>query len=184
MPAEPPPLRPGARGCDHPDCLFEGTYRAPKSREANDGHYWFCLDHVRDYNARWNFFAGMSPDQIEHYTRNNSTWQRPTWKLGSKPDRGFGSFVRDDLGLLSEVGLDPGESFQAKRPPESAPSSKERQALATLDLAEGATEAEIKARYKELAKRYHPDITQGDKAAEERFKAIAQAYATLTQRPA
>jgi len=38
---------------------------------------------------------------------------------------------------------------------------------------------EVKARYKELVKRHHPDTNGGDKEAEERLKLINQAYTTL-----
>jgi DnaJ-class molecular chaperone len=37
----------------------------------------------------------------------------------------------------------------------------------------------VKARYKELVKRHHPDANGGDKSAEERFKTVSEAYRTL-----
>jgi hypothetical protein len=95
-----------------------------------------------------------------------------------------------DLGLLSEVGLGPEARAQRKRKAEEqrvSPDSPEGRyiaALAILDLKPGATEKEIKARYKELAKRHHPDRNGGDRAAEERLKEINQAYTVLVARPA
>jgi hypothetical protein len=170
------------RACEHAGCAAEGTYRAPKARDPGAGHYWFCLDHVRAYNLSWDFFAGMSQVEIEAYQRRNSTWHRPTWRLGDRP-RGNGSgsedvWVADDLGLLSEVGLDP-SLFGARRraPPPRDP--KERRALAALELEPHVSLAEIKSRFKELAKRFHPDIHGGDRGAEERFKEISQAYTYL-----
>lgn len=188
---DPPPPRADMRVCEHPDCTAEGGYRAPRSRDPESGHYWFCLDHVREYNANWDFFRGMSADDVERYIRNNATWQRPTWKIGTKPgDDFFGAFVKDDLGLLSEVGLGPEARAQRKRKAEEqrvnpdSPEGRYIAALAILDLKPGATEKEIKARYKELAKRHHPDRNGGDKAAEERLKEINQAYTVLVARPA
>jgi curved DNA-binding protein CbpA len=52
-------------------------------------------------------------------------------------------------------------------------------ALAELALAPNATTAEIKKRYKTLAKQLHPDANGGDKSAEERLKVINLAYSTL-----
>lgn len=174
-----------AHVCAHPGCGVAADYRAPKSREPRDGHYWFCLDHVREYNLAWDFFAGMSQEEIEAYQRRNVTWHRPTWKLGDKAagvnaGEGENVWVKDDLGLLGEVGLDmglfggkkAGTAPQAKDP-------KERAALDVLDLKFGVSLAEMKSKYKELAKRYHPDTHGGDKAAEERFKRINQAYTYL-----
>lgn len=48
-----------------------------------------------------------------------------------------------------------------------------------LDISERATAAEIKAAYRRLARRYHPDLNNGNPAAEERFKLVAEAYRTL-----
>jgi hypothetical protein len=59
-----------------------GEYRAPKNRTHLREFHWFCLDHVREYNAGWDYYKGLSPDQIEHLTREDSSWQRPTWPLG------------------------------------------------------------------------------------------------------
>ena len=77
----PDPAAPG-RLCDTPDCLAAGEYRAPKSRSQLNDYYWFCLDHVRDYNRSWDYCAGLTPEQIESLVRADVTWQRTTWPLG------------------------------------------------------------------------------------------------------
>ncbi|HYM33688.1 MAG TPA: J domain-containing protein [Candidatus Cybelea sp.] len=166
------------RLCDHPDCREAGEYRAPRARDPAMGHYWFCLSHVRLYNAAWDFFAGMSQAEIEAYQRGNSTWHRPTWRLGavgSEPVAGGEWF--DPFDFMAEIGIRPGP-----RPGEPAPkpvAPAEREALADLDLAPIVTLQDIKARYKQLVKRYHPDANGGDKSAEERLKRINQAYTFL-----
>src|ERR1700753_1919450 len=78
--ADSPALRP----CDHPGCRAAGDYRAPRSKSDLSQFYWFCLDHVRAYNAAWNFYAGMSEAEIEAEIRADTVWQRPTWPLGSR----------------------------------------------------------------------------------------------------
>ncbi len=51
-----------------------------------------------------------------------------------------------------------------------------------LGVSENASEAEIKKAYRRLAKLYHPDQHPGDKAAEEKFKDIAEAYDVLSNK--
>src|SRR5215204_1837391 len=50
---------------------------------------------------------------------------------------------------------------------------------AVLGLAPGASSADIKRAYRRLARRYHPGINPGDRAAEALFQHITEAYATL-----
>lgn len=179
----------GLRACDHPGCAAEGVHRAPRSRNPADGYYWFCLDHAREYNRNWNFFAGMSPHEIEHYRRQDMIGHRPTWRMGVRDERGFYGrtpihpvWVRDDLGLLGEVeGLAERFGERETAPPHAQRrlNEAEKAALARLDLDGSADKQAIKARYKALAKQFHPDRNKGDKAAEERMKHLTQAYALL-----
>ncbi len=73
------------RGCDCPGCDRTGDYRAPKDRDHLTDYYWFCLDHVREYNRQWDYFAGMSGHDIESHIRNATLWERPSWPLGGTP---------------------------------------------------------------------------------------------------
>jgi hypothetical protein len=163
---------PAVQLCDHAGCGAEGPYRAPKSRDRLNDYYWFCLEHVRDYNRAWDFYAGMKPDEIEAHVRRDVTWDRPTWRLGSwnTDPRILGAeFIPGDI-----------DPFGTRRAAEAGrPKSKRDQALAELALAPNATTLEIKKRYKTLAKQLHPDANGGDKAAEERLKVINLAYSTL-----
>ena len=163
---------PQALVCDHAGCRADGLYRAPKARDRLNEYYWFCLDHVRDYNRAWNYYAGMNPEQIEAEIRCNTVWDRPTWPLGrwGATKRIFGAeFIPEDIDPFGE----------RRAPAPAAPKSKHDQALAELDLAPGSTIEEIKRRYKTLAKLLHPDANGGDNSAEERLKSINLAYSTL-----
>jgi hypothetical protein len=170
------------RQCDRPDCAELGLHRAPRSRDS-DASFWFCLEHVREYNASWDFFAGMSADQIERYVRANAVGQRPTWRIGTKPSLDFPDFVVcDDLGLLSELrSAAQAREDRARRAKSNGKPADPRlgPAFAALQLEPGVTLPQIKARFKELVKRYHPDANGGDKRAEERLKSIISAYAYL-----
>ena len=65
---------------------------------------------------------------------------------------------------------------QRQTPPEL------REPLATLGLSWPTTLDAVKTRYKELAKRHHPDANGGDRASEERLKTINLAYAAVRSR--
>ncbi|HUC16671.1 MAG TPA: J domain-containing protein [Acetobacteraceae bacterium] len=159
-----------------PGCTALGEYRAPRSRRALREWFWFCLEHVRAYNATWDYYRGMSPGQIEAEIRADVSWQRPTWPLGrlGSGDWRHSAWVEDPLGALSAAA--------AARPPTDAAPAELRPHLATLELTWPLTLETLKMRYKELAKRHHPDANGGDRNAEERLKTINLAYATLRNR--
>jgi hypothetical protein len=176
----PDPGAPG-RHCDLPGCGSPGEYRAPKSRDTLTEYWWFCLEHVRGYNASWDFYKGMSPGQIEAQLRADTSWQRPTWPLGrlggGNPDALLDeAMARDPLQMLHGKTKRP-----TKRPQDEAPAEM-REPLTTLGLAWPLTMQTLKLRYKALAKQHHPDANGGDRAAEERLKTINLAYATLRSR--
>ncbi len=164
------------RPCSHPGCAEAGDYRAPKSRDALHEYYWFCLEHVRAYNAAWDYYAGMPADEIEQVLRSDTTWQRPTWPLGRMgANRHYDAErVNDPFGVFEEAVWE--------RPRErSRPASPEENAMQVMDLKMPLTLDVLKARYKELCKLHHPDANGGDKGSEERFKQIGQAYKTLRE---
>src|SRR3982751_6616357 len=49
----------------------------------------------------------------------------------------------------------------------------------TLGVTKASTEKEIKQTFRKLARKYHPDVNPGDKAAESKFKEINEAYEVL-----
>ena len=167
------------RLCDQAGCTAEGLYRAPKSRERLNDYFVFCLEHVRDYNQTWDFYRGMSQEQIEAHIRFDTVWQRPSWPLGNFKMNGH----CDPLDEIGEgFGLF-GKQREEKRAAHRdwVARSPEEKALLLLGLKPPPVFAEIKARYKELVKRFHPDANGGDKGAEEQLKLINQAYSTLKQ---
>jgi hypothetical protein len=173
------------RVCEHPGCAEGGEFRAPRSRENLDQYRWFCLEHVREYNSKWDFYAGMSEDDIEKQIRADQTWRRPTWKMSGQARV---KLATDPLELLIDpydVLADSGARLRHKRAEAQRNSLPiaEQQALSVLDLTWPQTRQGVKTRYKELAKRYHPDANGGDREAEERIKQINQAYSTLKQSP-
>ena len=166
------------RGCDHPDCVAAGTYRAPKSRHRLTDYHWFCLDHVRAYNKAWNYYEGLSDEGVESSVRADTVWQRRTRPLGSWRAREH--WLREKVAQdFHPDGPDPAD-FGAR--PHERPTGKTSEidrAVALLELTYPLDLASAKAQYKILVKRHHPDANGGDKGAEEKLKAINHAYGVL-----
>lgn len=171
---EPPALR----MCDTPGCPNEGAHRAPRSRDALTEYYWFCLEHVRGYNAQWDYFAGMSENEVEAFIVADITGHRPTWPMGVP--RGGGPPFRGDRlkDAFSVFGADGGGAPDA--PAVELPNN-ERDALATMNLERTATPEEIKDRFKALVKQLHPDVNGRDESAEERLRVVIEAYRLLVR---
>lgn len=169
------------RTCDHEACEAAGEFSAPRSRKPEDGRFWFCLEHIREYNAAWNYYAGLNDDDVEHMRREDVVWQRPSWTFGSGSGfQPFGHRVDDPFDVFERGPGRPFDGADSARSAARATTAADRTALATLDLDATASARRIKTRYKELVKRYHPDANDGDKSAEDRLKAITAAYSHLS----
>ena len=181
----------------HPPCQWKGCgkpapHRAPKGR-GHDGEYlYFCVDHVREYNHSYNYFDGMSDREVTDFQKDALTGHRPTWKMGADSgSHGTGDSAKGPRTKRrsSAKPTDPHEFFawRAKRSDEEAGEAPrrlrpiEKRSLDALNLADGATKVEIKARFKELVKKHHPDSNGGDNRSEERLRDIIQAYNHLKQ---
>lgn len=178
-------LRAELPGCQWPRCNAPATHRAPKGRLRASEYWQFCLDHVREYNNSYNFFAGMSEDAIAKYQKEALTGHRPTWKMGSlggkrlakrgQAEFGPGWEAFDPFALFGEAGAR--RAGHARAAPEGRKIfNAQRRALDVLGLEADAKRADIKARFKALVKRHHPDANGGDRGSEARLREIIQAY--------
>ncbi|MCP4923692.1 MAG: DnaJ domain-containing protein [bacterium] len=180
-----PPLRATLskpRECDRDGCAEPGEFRAPKSTALRDYH-WFCVDHVRAYNASWNFYQGMKVDEVEAHWVSDMTWQRPSWAFGASTPfyRRFESILRNES-IFAELNReDKGGPEDPKSDQKSyfPPYSEEAVALKLFALGLPLSKETLRKRYKELVKQYHPDHHQGNKDYEERLKSVTQAYGIL-----
>jgi hypothetical protein len=158
--------------CEHPGCRESAEYRAPKDRSLTE-YYWFCYEHVSAYNRSWNYYAGMSIEELQKLHAMETLWDRPLNPFsqgGVKFTPGKYDFI-DYLGVLAEY-----RSSSGGKP---VLTPEQLQAVECLGLS--AKEApfpkkELKARYNKLAKLHHPDRVGGNA---ERFTGIALAYKTL-----
>ncbi|WP_085902848.1 J domain-containing protein [Kiloniella majae] len=162
--------------CDAEGCENAGEYRAPKSRVKLNSYYWFCLDHVREYNTAWNYCKDMDVTDVDRLRRQDAVWGKPTWPLNGAGKENYAKKL-DDLGKAwrSFAGYDDKQSEQTRKfMPE-----EERQALRILGLDTIESLKQIKKRYLALAKELHPDTNGGAKGAEDRLKKVNQAYSLL-----
>jgi DnaJ domain len=180
-------LRAQCPACEWPNCEAPATHRAPKGRLREREYWQFCLEHVREYNHAYNFFAGMSTEDIARYQKEAVIGHRPTWKMGmnggrptsrSRSSRLHPEFTDadDPLGVFREFG-GMGSARRSERLPEArAVRNAERKALDALGLEADASAQEVKRRFKTLVKRHHPDANGGDRSSEDRLREIIQAY--------
>jgi hypothetical protein len=165
--------------CQWPGCACEATHRAPKGRLRENQYWRFCLEHVREYNSSYNYFAGMSDDAVARYQKDAVTGHRPTWKMGfnGTVDDFAARASHDPFEVLRELGGGRGRAYTEKPAQEARQiRNAERKAFDTLGLEVDAEAAEIKSRFKELVKRHHPDANGGDRSTEDRLVAVIQAY--------
>lgn len=178
-------------GCDRP-----GIYKAPKGHRLEGEYHTFCLEHVRHYNTAFNFFQGMSADDIEaHVNATAATAGRPSWGLGAKPNPKVKSHPSGPKMYRNARPNDQSRRFndplhifaryaraQARHPQQERQRQLhelDRRALETLGIHGHAKAIEIKDAFKKLVKIHHPDANGGNKASEERLRTIIAAYTHL-----
>jgi hypothetical protein len=165
------------KGCEYPDCKEPGAYRAPKSPDILDEFYWFCKDHVREYNLKWNFFQGTTDDEFQKFLDKDRVWGRETKPFSQKDDgRAWQRLgVDDPMALLgSNATQNPGrmdKSGATRKLP-----ATERKAIEVLDARDHWTKTEIRKQYKSLVKDLHPDMNGGDRSDEDRLQEVVWAW--------
>jgi hypothetical protein len=170
----------GARArCSVKGCREPGEFRAPLTpSDFNGPGTWqfLCLEHVREHNARYNFFDGMSPDEIERAQSPIAGWDRETRAFAhAATDRGpaWGDFS------------DPLDAIAARFRPEARRRSvdrftaKERHALGVMGLKDDSDLHQVRKRYSKLVRRYHPDRNGGDRSHERKLGEVIEAWQVL-----
>lgn len=164
------------RGCEAPGCEEAGKYRAPKSPDVLDDYYWFCKDHVREYNLKWNFFETHTQEEMERQMSSDRVWERETkpFKPGEEQRAWSRLGVDDPMAVLGDNATrNPGRKGSGggrKLPP------TERQALEILDGKAEMTKAELRKQYKSLVKDLHPDMNGGNRADEDQLQQVVWAW--------
>jgi hypothetical protein len=178
-PAQKSVAKPDQPPCDHPGCNEAGQFRAPQGRLREGQFFCFCLDHVREYNASYNYFNGMSAEAVALYQREAIVGHRPTWSMGvNRAGKTFREDGDDPSQPTDPAGIHPARgrrhaSEEAKKPRYGIAALK---ALDEMGLDDSADAVAIKARYKDWVKRLHPDANGGDRSNEDKLREIIRAY--------
>jgi len=176
----------GERSCDAEGCDEPGEFRAPgQRRHGFDGPgewRWFCLDHVRAFNGGYNYFEGMSADEIEAEQRPYAGWERETRAFSARA-HGDGPRWADFVDPLDAIGA---RYADIPRPrADGRPLSEgDRKALRVLGLGTDADRHALRRRYADLVRRYHPDRNGGDRTHEKALQDVISAYTQLRSAPA
>jgi hypothetical protein len=169
----------GARDrCAVPGCRAPGEFKAPLQPANFDGPgswRFLCLEHVREHNSKYNFFEGMSPDEITEAQSPIAGWDRATRAFahaGSDPAPSWSDFA-DPLEAIS------GRFRRKHNEGTSRFSRHEQRALSILGLGEDADLKAVRSSYSKLVRRFHPDRNGGDRSHEGRLGEVIEAYQTL-----
>lgn len=176
------------RMCEHPDCTEAGAFRAPGGRPAGfdgPGEYrWFCLDHVREFNAGYDWFEGMSADEILQAHSPVAGWQaesrafRPTAGVDGLPRWADFHDPLDAIGARAN-GIKARARRDADLTRDGRFSPDEARALDVMGLGLETDRRRLRQRYSELVRRYHPDRNGGDRKFEARLNSVVEAYQLL-----
>jgi hypothetical protein len=168
-----------AAHCAVPGCPEPGEFRAPLTAPTFDGPgawQWLCLEHVRQHNARYNYFAGMSPEEIEAAQSPIAGWERGVRAFatgGGDPAPAWGDFSDPLEAIRGRFGR--GRAAAAP----SRFSGAEKSALGVLGLGDDADLAAVRKAYSVLVRRYHPDRNGGDRTHEAKLRNVIDAWQTL-----
>ena len=171
------------RICDHIKCKDKGEYKAPKSRINLNEYYFFCLHHIKEYNKSWDFYRGLSVDQIELSMRKDTVWDRPSWPLKGNPTKvidQLNEFLLNDYSLFEKDKKT--RDFLKNKLIDESLTAEEYRSLVVLSLKMPISVDEIKKKYKKLVKIFHPDVNANNKESEIKFKEITEAYKILLKK--
>ena len=175
--------------CDYPQCRAKATARSPKRADAPGEFYWFCQTHAAEYNKQWNFFEGMSEDAARAHRAADAYGHRPTWnfsagsgarKAAERASTDFKDGFVDPFSLFGD--RPPPGAGRAKAQPDDSLAGMgrlQKRALETLRLEPKASKADVRKRYAELVRTYHPDSNGGDRSMEAQLTKVFEAYQIL-----
>lgn len=169
--------------CDWEGCTELGGCKAPKSPDRLREYHNFCAPHARAYNKKWNFFTGMTDDDIANWQQGARHGHRPTWdvrkntaersKAHKKKKAGAGGNYAHGYNIFG------GGDKDSVDAPRRRMSRMQLKALHDLGLDDGATSDDVRKRYTQLVKQFHPDANKGDRSSEESFARVVKAYKIL-----
>lgn len=172
------------RVCDREDCENKAAVRAAKSPREPNEKVWLCAKHAAEHNKSWNYFDGMSATEAQAAREANIYGDRPTWQMGKNDRARAASKTRGPADMADAHGVfaDAAARFNASRGAVRGGrklTKLQEKAFQTLDLKPSATKSEIKKKYAELVRRFHPDSNEGDRSAETQLQEVVKAHTIL-----
>lgn len=162
------------RVCEHEGCPNPGKFRAPRAPDVLDEYKWFCKDHVREYNLKWNFFNNTTEAEMNAQMSKDKVWERETRSFSDPEARAWARLgIEDPHQVLGENATkNPGKATTGSRrlPP------TERRAIEILEAKDNWSKAEVRKAYKSLIKILHPDMNGGDRSQEEQLQEVVWAW--------
>ena len=161
--------------CDWTNCKKSGEFKAPQEKDNSKNYKWLCEEHIKLFNNNWNYFEGMSQNEIENFIKSDITWHRPTQKFGSSDN--FFNILWNNA-LNDNFNLFKGEKI-FKDSEYNRLNEKDKDAFRIMGLEINAEWLIIQKKFKTLVKQFHPDRNAGNKQFEDKLKKITLAYSHL-----
>ena len=161
--------------CDWEKCKQIGLYKAPIEKDNSKKFRLLCLEHIKLFNKNWNYFEGMTQNEIENFLKSDITWHRPTQQFGSS-DNFFNILWNNTLDDKFKIYKDD-KLFNLKK--RKKLSEKDKDAFKIMELELTADWSMIQKKFKTLVKKFHPDKNSGNKKYEDKLKKITLAYSHL-----
>ena len=155
--------------CDWNNCFEIGEYKAPIEKDNTKNYRLLCLNHVKEFNKNWNYFAGMDDNQICEFLKSDMTWHKPTQ-----------SFISSDnfFKILWNNALK-NEFDKSRLKSQFNFNHNDIKAFGILGVSVGLKWSKIQEKFKKLVKKLHPDMNAGNKKYEDKLKIITLAYTQL-----
>ena len=161
--------------CEWKNCKKSGKFKAPQEKDNSKNYKWLCEEHIKLFNNNWNYFEGMSQNEIENFIKADITWHRPTQKFGSS-DNFFNilwnNALNDNFNLFKGEKIFKGSEYNKLN-------EKDKDAFRIMGLEINAEWLIIQKKFKTLVKKFHPDRNAGNKQFEDKLKKITLAYSHL-----
>tara|TARA_Y100001970_G_scaffold12443_1_gene14204 strand:+ start:8432 stop:8959 length:528 start_codon:yes stop_codon:yes gene_type:complete len=161
--------------CDWNNCNREGAYKAPVEKDNSKKYRMLCLEHVREFNKNWNYFEGMSDNQICEFIKSDMTWHKPTQSFSSSDN--FFKILWNNALKDEMMNIKFKNQFNGMR--QFKFNSNDVKAFTILGLSVGMKWEKIQEKFKKLVKKFHPDMNAGNKKYEDKLKVITLAYTQL-----
>ena len=161
--------------CEWQNCEESRQCKAPLEKDNSKNYKWLCEEHIKLFNKNWNYFEGMSQNEIEDFLKSDLTWHRPTQKFASS-DNFFNilwnNALSDKFNFFKHEKIANG--FNDRKL-----SEKDKDAFQIMGLELNVDWSIIQKKFKTLVKKFHPDRNAGNKQFEDELKKITLAYSHL-----